>query len=866
MKLHRLLWHTIALAGLLLPVGCSDDWEKPAEEPAGADGYINITLRSSRLTRATEDGLDEYNENTIESAVLLLYPDDGTAGAQETYQPTVSQVFTGLTANQTAVLQVILTDAAKNRLFGNNGTSSCRAIVFTNLPQNVLGNITAKTTADDIKKMTVTSPFESNEVQQSFVMDGSGEVTLAADGKSASGTVDVQRVAAKITLSIRVPESITMGEGEQQTTWNSQRSNMRAAIMNGVKTSAVVPSNHTNADGDYYSMPTQATSGYGPRSLNLVEGVSPETGYPYIVNIPFYTYPNSWTEGAEETHRTFITLMVPWREGDTGPYRTSYYQVPINRGTSIARNVSYRINLNVGVLGSFTPDEPFQLEDCSYTAVDWSRENIDVSISDYRYLVVDQEYYTINNEPSISIPLYSSHPVVVQNVTATYYRYYVTAQGNEYPVTITQEVNQATKDYSGNNGRAIWTCTYVPNSETDANGLLNLNHEMIQWTPYRRNYNRYSEILQAQLATYAPENNLNNYQIAHFRPTTNAEYSRVEFVITITHYLHPEYSQTIRIVQYPAIYIDATQNRYSGSQNLNGQNGNTYINGNCLNSYNGYGSWSADNWCNSPGLPSTGGGTTNANPNQYVISIGNLDSNTNYIIGDPRSHEPVQSPIFGMNTYNGNSTIQTNPNNAWANVLDLDGTRRGLTYYYPTSSNVQYSEYIAPKIRIASSYGRSQAFSYSDAQKRCAGYQEMSRPAGRWRIPTVAEIEYIIGLSVKGYIPELFTRTTSTGWDTTTSNYYWTAQGRITPNTDVPGVLTRPQNTTGDAHVRCVYDEWYWGNDTIPGTGTGAANRKTYPFTWGDREIDFSESNTRAAKATVGAKNASRLIDIIRNK
>lgn len=839
MKLHRLLWHTIALAGLLLPVGCSDDWEKPAEEPAGSEGYINITLRSSRLTRATEEGIDEYNENTIESAVLLLYPDDGTAGAQETYQPTVSQVFTGLTAKQTAVLQVILTDAAKNRLFGNNGTSSCRAIVFTNLPQNVLGNITAVTTADDIKKMTVTSPFESNEVQQSFVMDGSGEVRLAADGKSASGTVDVQRAAAKITLSIRVPESITMGEGEQQTTWNSQRSNMRAAIMNGVKTSAVVPSNHTNADGDYYSMPTQATSGNGPRSLNLVEGVSPETGYPYIVNIPFYTYPNSWTEGAEETHRTFITLMVPWREGDTGPYRTSYYQVPINRGTSLARNVSYRINLNVGVLGSFTPDEPFLLEDCSYTAVDWSRENIDVSISDYRYLVVDQEYYTINNEPSISIPLYSSHPVVVQNVTATYYRYNVTNQGNEYPVTITQAVNQATADYSSNNGRAIWTCTYVPNSPTDANGLLNLNHEMIQWTPYRRNNNRYSEISQAQLATYAPENNLNNYQIAHFRPTTNAEYSRVEFEITIIHDQHSEYSQTIKIVQYPAMYIEANQNYPTSGSSA--QVGNMYINSNQQ-----YGDYS---WLVARGLNGS-----NKNPNQYILTIGNLSLESKYIIGDTREHE-----INNFMSQTTTSTNERNLNSAWYSTNTMDNERRGLRYYYPTRSDMDYQYYIAPKILIASSYGVcGSSISYANAQKRCAGYQEMSRPAGRWRIPTFAEMEYMLKLSLNGYIPSLYN----------SGSTYWCAQGRITTTLNSQGELNDPNTNLNNntAFVRCVYDEWYWGNDTIPGTGTGAANRKTYPFTWGDREIDFSESNTRAAKATVGAKNASRLIDIIRNK
>lgn len=866
MRLYKLLLRFATLICVFLVAGCSDSFEQSGEENVNRDGYINITLRSSKLTRATEAGLDEYNENRIESAVLLLYPADNTAGSLDTSIPTVSQTFTGLDATSTTVLQVVLSDANKTTLFGNDGTKQCRAYVFTNLPAAVLSNITAATTAADIKNMTVTSPFESNEVQQSFVMDGSGYVSLASDGKSAEGSVDVQRAAAKITLAIRVPENIEIGEGDEAVTWYSQLGNMKASIMNGVKTSSVVPNvEREKTDADYYSMPTQATQGNGPRSMEKQDGVSETEGFPYVVNVPFYTYPNSWSEDAEETHRTFITLMVPWREGQQGSFRTSYYQVPINKTTNLVRNVSYKINLNVGVLGSFVPDEPFDMTDCSYTAVNWSEEPIDVTISNYRYLVVDEDYYVVNNEPSISIPVYSSHPVTVTNVTATYYRYAVTNQGNEYPVEITDGVNTATGNYSSNNGRTIWQCSYTPNSNTDANGILNLNHEMIQWTPYRSTgNNRYSEISQSQLATYAPENNRpNNYQIAHFRPTSDAEYSRFEFLITIQHTGDEDYSQTIRVVQYPAIYIEASQNRYSGTSSLSAQQGNTYINGNCLNSYGNFWNpeWTADDWCNSPGLPASASTTTNANPNQYVITIGNLDSDTKYIIGDPRIKSPVESPIFGMNTYNGNSTINTNPNNSWANVLDMSGTRRGLQFYYPTNSELAYSEYIAPKIRVASSYGRSQSLSYQNAQKRCAGYQEMGRPAGRWRIPTVAEIEYIIGLSVKGYIPVLFTSISNNQ-----SNYYWSAQGRITPNTSVPGVLTRPQNTNGNAHVRCVYDEWYWGNDTIPGTGNGAANTKTYPFTWGDREIDFSTTQTRSSNVKGGAKSAARLIDIIRNK
>lgn len=810
------------------------------------DGYINITLRSSKLTRATEAGLDEYNENRIESAVLLLYPADNTAGSLDTSIPTVSQTFTGLDATSTTVLQVVLSDANKTTLFGNDGTKQCRAYVFTNLPAAVLSNITAATTVADIKNMTMTSPFESNEVQQSFVMDGSGTVSLASDGKSAEGSVDVQRAAAKITLAIRVPATIESGEGDDAVVWYSQLGNMKASIMNGVKTSSVVPNvEREKTDADYYSMPTQATQGNGPRSMEKQDGVSETEGFPYVVNIPFYTYPNSWSEDAEETHRTFITLMVPWREGVQGSFRTSYYQVPINRTTDLVRNVSYKINLNVGVLGSFVPDEPFDMTDCSYTAVNWSEEPIDVTISNYRYLVVDEDYYVVNNEPSISIPVYSSHPVTVTNVTATYYRYYVTAQGNEYPVEITQQMNTDTGNFTGgraewtgtqipsNDGKTIWQCEYVANSETDANGTLNLNHEMLQWQPHSRTgrgtqYNPYyyPEIQQSDL----PDNTINI-----FTPTEDAEYSRFEFLITIQHTGNSNYSQTIRVIQYPGMYIEAILN--NPNEGTNAAGGNMYVNGNQT---------AGDiAWLRAPGLNGD-----NRNPNQYILTTTVLTLN-DYIIGDPRSQSTSNLGIT-------NTTSSTNVNylqNNWYVANDMGGQRRGLRYYYPTDSDIEKKNYLAPKIRIASSYGVSRTMSYANAQRRCAGYQEMMAPAGRWRIPTVAEIEYMIHMSNSGYIPALF----GSGSD------YWSAQGKITA-TLTNGKLKDPDGFTNNCYVRCVYDEWYWGNDTIPGTGTGAANTKTYPFTWGDREIDFSTTQTRSSNVKGGAKCAARLIDIIRNK
>lgn len=846
MKLDKIIYSLIAFSGIFFAGGCVDETDIPGSGDSVRDGYINVTLRSSRLTRATEDGIDTFNENLIESAVLLLYPDDGTAGSEETYAPTLSQKFDGLDAKSSATLHVVLSESVKKRLFGNDGTKKCRAYVFANLPEDVTGAITSSTTVSEIKRMTVTSPFEMSSAPASFVMDGTGEVSLASDGKSADGNVELQRAASKITLSIRVPQEISVGEGDDATVWYSRRDNMTAAVMNGVKVSAVVPSNHENTDSDYYSMPIQQGQQSGPRSLVLKEGASQndDSGFPYVVNVPFYTYPNTWEESAGETHRTFITLMVPWREGTDGSFRTSYYQVPINRETSIARNVAYNVNLNVGVLGSFVPDEPFELTDCSYTAVNWSEERIDVNISDYRYLVVDTEYYVINNEPSISIPVYTSHPSRVSNVTATYYRYNVTSQGNETPVKITQAVNDATGAFTGgpsgtgwnptqipsNNGRTIWQCE-LGDRQNQNNVTLELTHDMIQWEPrstetgWGTTY--YPAISQSQLPTST---------IGLFTPTDNAEYSRYEFEITIEHTDNPNYSQTIKVVQYPAMYIEAIQN--NPVEGSSAAQGNMYVNRNQQSGGN-------NNWIRAAGL--TG---RNVNPNQYILTTTVLTSN-DYILGDPRSKDYTNLGISGETT----SINANNLNSNWFRTNDMDGASRILSYYYPTDDDSSMKNYLAPKLRIASSYGVSYQMSYTDAQRRCAGYQEMMAPAGRWRIPTVAEIEYMIYLSNEGYIPALF----SSGY------IYWSAQGGVTATLSADGKLPDPSGFSGNNYVRCVYDEWYWEGDTIPGTGSGLPYQKSYSFTWGDREIDFSTTQTRSSDGKGGAKTAASLIDRIRN-
>ena len=113
------------------------------------------------------------------------------------------------------------------------------------------------------------------------------------------------------------------------------------------------------------------------------------------------------------------------------------------------------------------------------------------------------------------------------------------------------------------------------------------------------------------------------------------------------------------------------------------------------------------------------------------------------------------------------------------------------------------SDKIAPDILVTSAWGRCNpnSITFEQAQKRCATYQEAGYPAGRWRLPTIAEISYIYTLQELGVINNLFAPNHSGG--------YWSSEGH--PMRFYNGNPSLRTTYTGLDPVRCVYDLWYWG-------------------------------------------------------
>ena len=221
------------------------------------------------------------------------------------------------------------------------------------------------------------------------------------------------------------------------------------------------------------------------------------------------------------------------------------------------------------------------------------------------------------------------------------------------------------------------------------------------------------------------------------------------------------FDKTVTITQYPAIYIINKKSNGYAFVNSYGGGEDCYD-----NSRNRMGDLAYE-----PG-ECTGTGD-NDNPNNYIVTTTIVPDET-YVIGDSRSRE--------VN-----------------NLSYLD-----LTKYKPTLRD-NTNTFIAPKFIVASSYGalyNTKPMTYELAQKRCASYQENGYPAGRWRLPTYAEVKFMTTLSNADFIPELFNP----------SGTYWCANGRLVFNGNN---VTYDPVFTGERAPRCVYDAWYWGEDPV---------------------------------------------------
>lgn len=629
--------------------------------------------------------------------------------------------------------------------------------------------ITGKFTLNQMKeKLMYTQLSSADKPEDAFVMQGLTEKVMVASGEQG-GMVTLSRLAAKIVLLPTITSPIKM----DGVTYTAEVDRMDVALHH--VTNYVHPDGTELTREEYNRLtPEEKEKTFTTTDPRKYKSVTAPGAAEAYVHIPFYSYPHTWLAYTETSQlvqsekQTYLTFRIPWTctKNDVQLSTNYYYRVPVTNEIisgsdgkeyrSLKSNTLYKIKMNVGVLGSIDPGQVTPDVDLKYEISDWKSVDISADVNKYNYLELETNYVEMNNESRADIGLTSSSDVTAKVVKITYPDYSGTTINPA--VTMTEPVKPKREDY--------WS----------------------DWG-YQQALKRY----ESDLETW---NNQSNFvtvygQSVTFEHTVSADiYVPYTYTIEVTN--KEGLKQELTITQYPPIYITGEYNSEGRTNRfVYGKNGNQNVGDD--------GGYSLGN-ANIPGSSST-----NNNKNQYTIHVTQLDAGdeSKYIIGDPRN--PTPTKLSSLEEYGTTS-------------------QKGLQSYLKTRGETgterEYDRMIAPVFKIASSWGvvTSGSIDYAQAQKRCASYQENGYPAGRWRIPTEGEIEFIVSLSNMGYIPKLF------GGDYYASSKRYYIGGDEGTEGKFGGTAG---SNNGNRSVRCVYDVWYWGDEKL-------ANPNV--FTWGDTE------------------------------
>ena len=759
--MKKYIIHIISLALLTFFYGCSQEDIQATMKP-GNSRTLTLTLTHAGMeSRATSAGVEKLNENLINRVDLFLYPKDGT-GSDAVFSRTGINTFTSKEDGR-VVINLDVPMAAVEKLFPE-GVTTCEAYVIVNRPTK--SAIPTNTDMASLKAISITSELGANKAQDEFVMDGhSMNITYA--NNAISGSIAAERSAAKITLTITEIEKDLTDEGG--TTWTPLPGQMQVMFYNGVKTSQVNTAS-VPADGVYFNLVGENGRGFTNSEVEVeVNGVK-ETQTHYNHAIPFYSYPSDWGKKTPDKEAHMV-LMLPWEANNQ--QTNFYYEVPIDDiNKKLVRNTYYQIELVVGVLGSTELNDEIVKLTPTCILLNWGEEQINADLDQPRYLVAE-DVIKIYNQNSVNIPFESSHDVTITSKSC--YKPNLnpkSGESDETPVEVTDD----NLDVSG---RTISYNRTLDNNFTSGT---------FDFTPYY---------------------------------TT--------FTITQTGNTGKELSKEITIIQYPAIFGEKEVN--SDYENNSSHHGFTFVNG-----YYGSGTGREDGqdyFDNVIGAPSS-----SVSSNAMLVFTVTTTEGTNYVIGDPREtsytfnkDDAVWATANAI--YDGNSDRELNyyygTETAHNALKNASISTRTQTAIYPNDAAAAAAErtynMIAPKFRISSGYGAidtdGERQYYDLMKKRCASYQEDGYPAGRWRLPTKAELEFIFYLSNTGKVPQLFVSYMD----------YWCAHGYATPGDNGYAEMGYKTNYGSSDYisVRCVYDDWYWGSEPVLKT----VDEKNI-FTWGD--------------------------------
>ena len=745
----------------------------------GEKGYITLRFSQPQAavqeTRATEHGDNTLNENNINFVDLYFFPNGKSNEDAVLVEDNHAVEFDTSGGDTTYFVKVRTGDTKLNELFGSTQNGSCEVYAVANSSQK---SPSASTCLDSLRLRVLRHNFGAQFTQGHFIMQSNPEklATVVLKDGAATGSIPMTRVAAKLQIYLNVPDTLHVynKDGSGFAVWKSDRSHMSIVFNNGLMDYTLNGKDTSHPDSSFYNSMQVDMHKYATMTRNTVD-------YDYS-HTPFYSYPFSWKE--TDTHVPTFIIAVPWSKlnpgtgSDTyGTPEITYYQVHPNMLTGkLQSNYFYRMYMKIETVGSTDNTTPVDITPSGYRIQPWGEVKVNThkdvtgDLYRYTYLVVDPTSVVLNNTSTTTLH-YTSSSALTKDTKITKVEY----NSYETPGQVTHHTLTA-------DDLAKLTTNRYELDYTSTPGQIRFTHNVDD-------------------GTYAAK------------------------TITIQVVNDDGLSELVTITQYPAIYMhtfmgdnafvdgyfshvkepatsigDAISNRYSSGYYNS-------VNYGDFNSSGGY-YYTRDRSTQNLTVPygsmvkalnQTSGGIVNNSITE--ITVTSFNSNNGfyeangtkyyYQIGDPRVSAGYRSSdlapyltkqeAYSSWYYNYRLTLTSWGDNA-AKIKKASNTKT----------------IIAPQFFVSSGWNSSTSVTFANAQKRAATYQEAGYSAGRWRLPTEAEIMFITARQREGVIPVLFAMDSSSN--------YWASSGRLYRNGQF---YVASSNAQG--YMRFVYDTWYWG-------------------------------------------------------
>ncbi len=802
----------IALAAVLAAVSCAKTTEFDSVKPDRSGEGLTIRFTTGDLATRAVEGVDK--ENMIKKIDYFIFPlnldtdgkmigtteyvykgtvtpeDDGLAGSyEETFTPGVlNEIFPDGATKAMVFAVANYVDKFGAAVENPNTTIPESATTWADLHALEVGETFFKDGGPSFglrwPRVMQPSPYEVPVVNEGegegegegdapqtetvtddlfFVMTGEQTINLeVTNGYVVEAEIPLKRLASKVTVDFTY-ETVIEEKTSGNIYWIPQPSGeeTRVFLSNAIEhTTLGGPLTRTLVADDWGTATKPSPGGDGTRDLfeyayDFMNDITATDDGQVIAH--YYTYPISMEKG--DDNQPYIKLVLPWYGykwvGDgnapeiVDPSASGwqmYKQKEVYYKIVLPRETicdpNYIYEFHVNV-NIIGSDKEIKIIGEEYKVKDWlTKDPVSSNVATGRYISLDIPKDKYDMYVNEIDIAFVSSGKVVPIIEEIYQLNYSAATG-------------VTRDYFMQNNAVKASNTLKTNkriSDDDIKGWVTI--------PENTSYLKINHEMDNRMT-------INNAK--------NTAFDMAPYVYKVRLHLadagtDKSFDRTITITQYPSLYVTS---RLS--------NGYVFVNG-AGYGYTPYDDGSTNNRTRLGNISTSPGSLdgsedSNDNPNNYIITT-TLISGSDYILGDPRSSE----------------------------VNNL--SRLSLTNYRPTSEEGTENT-IAPKFIVASSYGRiggSYYFDLPTAQKRCAAYQENGYPAGRWRVPTFAEIEFMVTLSRMEFIPSLynFSRNDYTG--------YWSANGKVIGNESGLPELNTAYNDRNTA-VRCVYDAWYWGEE-----------------------------------------------------